>query len=30
MGDLNFGLNVGRHDGGRTGWFGGVNIKYLF
>ena len=28
--DLNFGINVGRHDGGRTGWFGGATIKYLF
>lgn len=30
IGDLDFGLNAGRHDGGRRGWFGGVNIKYLF
>jgi hypothetical protein len=28
--DLFFGINVGRHDGGRTGWFGGLTIKYLF
>ena len=30
LNDLNFGINVGRHDGGRTGWFGGATIKYLF
>lgn len=28
--NLNFGLNVGRHDGGRSGWFGGAKIRYLF
>ena len=28
--DLNFGISAGRHDGGRTGWFGTVMIKYLF
>lgn len=30
MDNLNFGINAGRHDGGRTGWFGGATIKYLF
>ena len=30
VGDLNFGANVGRHDGGRRGWFGGANVKYIF
>ena len=29
-GDFDFGINVGRHDGGRTGWFGDLTIKYLF
>lgn len=28
--DLFFGINVGCHDGGRTGWFGDLTIKYLF
>lgn len=28
--NLSLGLNAGRHDGGRTGWYGGATIKYLF
>lgn len=27
---LNFVANIGRHDGARYGWFGNVQIKYIF
>ena len=27
---FNIALHLNRHDGGRTGWNGGVNIKYIF
>lgn len=28
--DFDISVNVGRHDGGRSGWNGGITFKYLF
>ncbi len=30
VGDFHLGVNAGRHDGGRAGWFGGATVRYLF
>ncbi|MEE1111467.1 MAG: autotransporter domain-containing protein, partial [Alphaproteobacteria bacterium] len=30
FGNLDLGINIGRHDGDRYGWLGGAKIKYLF